>query len=226
MRAGAVVTLKSLVRAKSRFGELPTRWRQQLVWAMALDTLGAVSAAVDHVVLVTAESSAPARLEEAGLSVEVLPDPPIITDPLNAAFASGVRRLSERGCGLVACVMADLPSLTPMIMTHVLAAAADREQPIFVRDAGGIGTTMLVGRPDLVVPRFGGASAQRHLEHGAVDLVGLIGRVGNLDGARADVDDHAGLDRAREIGLGPETAGLVDAAIPAGDRPGSMLSCS
>jgi 2-phospho-L-lactate guanylyltransferase len=226
MRTGAVVALKTLARAKSRFGDLPPALRQQLVWVMAQDTLGAVSAAVDHTILVTAESSAPTRLAEAGLSVEVLPDPAIINDPLNAAFASGVSRLAEQGCTLVACVMADVPTLTPMIMTQVLSAAADRDQPIFVRDASGIGTTMLVGRPAVLVPRFGEASAQRHLDHGALDLVSLLDHPEELDRARADVDDHGALERARELGLQPKTARLVaDAAIPAGDRPGSMLSC-
>lgn len=228
-----MVALKSLAQAKSRFVDLEPTQRQQLVWAMALDTMGAVAAAVDQLVLVTAEPTAATRLQQAGLGsigaggtgvgVAVLADPDEADDPLNAAFRVGVHWSIEHGCDLVACVMADLPSLTPMIMDRVLVAAAAAAQPIFIRDASGIGTTMLVGRPRQVTPRFGGPSARRHLDHGAIDLVRTLDQ---LDRARIDVDDHQALDQAYAMGLQPETAALVaHAAIPAGSRPGSMLSC-
>lgn len=230
MLTGAVVALKPLATAKSRFGDLDDGLRRRLVWAMAQDTLRALVTSVDRTVLVTAEPTATQRLADVDLPVEVVAEP---SEPggLDAAFSTGIRRLGEHGCPLVACVMADLPSLTPTAVRAVLDAARRADAPVFVRDADDLGTTVLVGDPAVVVPRFGGASAQRHRAHGAIDLVQL-GRAStlvagaDLTPARHDVDDVDALRRACVVGVGLWTIEiLADAAIPAGDRPGSLLAC-
>ena len=48
----AVVALKARDQAKSRLGSLPDDFRRELATAMAVDTLKALSAAVDHVLVV------------------------------------------------------------------------------------------------------------------------------------------------------------------------------
>lgn len=229
VRTGAVVALKPLATAKSRFGDLEDGLRRRLVWAMALDTLQSLSTTVDHTVLVTAEPTAQQRVDDSGLDVEIVPEPNDLVG-LDAAFTVGIRRLAEHGCQLVACVMADLPTLTPAAVRVVLDAARQHDAVVFVRDADDVGTSVLAGVPGQVVPRFGGASAQRHRSHGAIDLVeldspGTHGDRDDLDPARYDVDDVDALRRAHAVGVGPQTAQiLIDAAIPAGDRPGSLLS--
>ena len=230
MLTGAVVALKPLATAKSRFGDLDDGLRRSLVWAMAHDTLHALESAVDHTVLVTAEPAAPQLVRDSGLRVEVVAEPSTLVG-LDAAFVTGIRRLEQRGCQLVACVMADLPTLTPTTVRVVLDAAARAGKPVFVRDADDVGTAVLAGVPSEVVPRFGGASAQRHRAYGAIDLVALgadstVVATIDLGPARHDVDDVDALRRACCVGVGPQTRQiLVYAAIPAGDRPGSLLSC-
>ena len=48
----AVVALKTRDQAKSRLGSLPDDFRRDLATAMAVDTLKALSTAVDHVLVV------------------------------------------------------------------------------------------------------------------------------------------------------------------------------
>lgn len=205
-RTGAVVALKPLPQAKTRFAGIDPQLRQRLAWAMALDTLEAVSRATDVVVLVTAEPSAVARLAQVGLAVRVLSDPGRADDPLNSAFAAGIQSLATDGCTLVACVMADLPALNAATLTAIMNAAGAADRPVLVGDADGIGSTMIVGRPDRLRPRFGGHSADRHRGHG-IDDVQITDE--ELGGARVDVDDQLGLSRAHAVGLGTHTGRLV-----------------
>lgn len=172
---------------------------------MALDTLLALRSAVDRVVLVTDEPTAERGLAEAGLDVAVAGEPAeaVGGEPLNRALASGLAIIAGAEVGLA--VLADLPALRPGSVRRVVAAAARSASPVIVPDADNIGTTMLAGRPALLVPRFGGASAARHRDAGARD----VAEVSALPDARADVDDQHALRTAAALGLGRWTRDLL-----------------
>ena len=72
---GAVVALKPTEFAKSRLGTVPDPLRRRIAWTMAVDTLTALVAAVDRVLVVSDQPSLEARLRRLGLSVAVTPEP-------------------------------------------------------------------------------------------------------------------------------------------------------
>jgi 2-phospho-L-lactate guanylyltransferase len=75
LRTGAVVALKRVELAKSRLAGLPDPLRRRVAWTMAVDTLTALSAAVDEVVVVSDEPALESRLSRLGLTVRVLAEP-------------------------------------------------------------------------------------------------------------------------------------------------------
>lgn len=201
----AVAALKSGRRVKSRLVTLPEPLRQRLAWAMAVDTLRALSAAVDRVVVVSGQLDIESRLAAAGLAATVLAEP----EPagLNAALRHGDDVLRADGVRTVLACVADLPALRPSTVTRVLMASRAAARS-FVPDASGIGTTMLVAHDHELAPAFSGQSARRHQLSGALrltdDLLGFA-----LD-ARRDVDTESDLVEAARLGLGTTTANLFD----------------
>lgn len=218
-QTAAVVALKALSRAKSRFTEMPADLRRELAWCMALDTLTALTVAVDRVALVTDEPSAEQALLRASLTVTVIDEPPPHEgdsprlDGLNRALAAGIATFAS--ATTVVAVLADLPSLRPGSVREVVAQAAGSSTPVLVPDADGVGTTMLAGAPGRLVPRFGGASAERHRHTGAVDVTGLD----RLIDAQRDVDDVAALGSAAHLGVGSWTTGLLRRYPQLAQRP-------
>lgn len=205
-RVGAVVALKQLDLAKSRFVPLAPALRQRLALVMLVDTCAALAGAVDDVVLVT-----PA----AGLGALLPPGVRVVADPgggLNQAYAAGAAQLAVAGVDRAVAAVADLPCLRADDVTTVLAAAPDGRA--FLPDHSGRGTTLLVGPTDALDPRFENGSARRHADSGArrLDL--------DLPGARLDIDELAdlaaaatGLAGGRNLGSG--TQAFWGAAGPA-----------
>ena len=212
-RVGAVVALKPLELAKSRLIGLADALRQRLAWTMAVDTLAALSAAVDHVVVVGEQPALQSRLRRAGLNVDVLGEP--VPLGMNGALRLGAEALRDRGCSVVLACVGDLPALRRVSVERVLTSAQGQPR-CFLADVSGVGTTMLVAQDTALEPRFQGASAAAHRESGAVPLTDQM-LVTPVPDARRDVDTEADLTEASRLGLGVATAALLD---PATGLPG------
>lgn len=74
-RVAAVVALKSLPRAKSRLGALSAPVRERLARCMALDTLAALTRAVDEVLVVSDQPDLGAALARHGVTARVVAEP-------------------------------------------------------------------------------------------------------------------------------------------------------
>ena len=204
-RPGAVVALKPFGHAKSRLA-LPGPLRQRLAWTMALDTLGALTGALPRVVVVSAEPALASRLARAGISAEVVMEPP--QAGMNAALAYGAGRLHAAGMATVLACVGDLPALRVTSVQRVV----DASQPFaraFLPDSTGVGTTMLIAGSGQLDPHFSGRSAARHQASGAVPLTAEL-LSGPLADARHDVDTEVDLATVIGLGVGPHTAELID----------------
>lgn len=212
---GAVVALKPATLAKTRLGALPAPLRERLAIAMALDTLTALAAAVDRLLVVSDEATLPGILARAGIAADRLPEP----DPpgMNAALAAGDRRLRATGCDPVLASVGDLPALTAEAVRALLRVADDHAAParMFVPDRQGEGTAMLIANGVELDPRFQGGSAQAHRDSGAIALP-----MQDHPQLRADVDAPEDLATVIDLGVGRHTAGLID---PLGRRLADYL---
>jgi 2-phospho-L-lactate guanylyltransferase len=223
-RRGAVVALKELSEAKSRFSSLHPAVRRRLAELMAVTVACALTPVVDELVVVTAAPGIPALLAAYGVRAHAVPDP---GTGLNPALVVGATELLTRSCRLLVACMADLPALTAVDVTATLAGCTGPGR-WFVPDAAGTGTTVLVARDEPLAPAFGDGSAARHRAAGAVELRAPAG-------VRRDVDDAADLAEAVRIGLQPPASSLIgssgdawhDTAVVAGvEGAGWMLITS
>jgi 2-phospho-L-lactate/phosphoenolpyruvate guanylyltransferase len=204
-RAGAVVALKAGEYAKSRL-ELPVPLRQRLAWTMALDTLLALTGALPHVVVVSAQPALASGLARAGIRAEVVMEPP--QSGMNAALAYGADRLRAAGIGSILACVGDLPALRVASVQRVVQASGSFSRA-FLPDSSGVGTTMLVANSGPLDPHFQGRSAARHRASEAVPLTAeVLGEP--LADARHDVDTEVDLGTVIALGVGPHTAALVD----------------
>lgn len=205
---GAVVALKTGDFAKSRLAPIPDPLRRRLAWTMALDSIRALSEAVDRVLVVSLQPSLASRLSRVGVRAEVVAEDG--RGGMNAALQQGDAALRASGMSTVLACVGDLPALRPDSVRRVLALS-DPWARSFVPDASGLGTTMLISQGVPLDPRFQGRSAAAHHSSGAVRLEPGPGD-GSLADARRDVDTEVDLADAHHLGLGPATAALVDDA--------------
>ena len=202
------MALKPAARAKSRLGSLPDPLRRRLAWCMAVDTLTALAAVVDEVLVVGDQPALASRLARAGVRARVVGEAGAVG--LNGAFDRGAAVLRAAGHHRVLACVGDLPALRPGSLTAVLAAAPAAGRS-FLADASGTGTTMLLASGVPLDPRFQGSSASAHQASGAAALTDE--RLGApVPDARHDVDTEADLSEAVPLGLGPATAALLDPA--------------
>lgn len=200
-----IVPIKPWALAKSRMG-LPEGLRADIARALMLDTLETVSAtgSVTRLIVVSADAEAQSIARHHGALV--LSDRPLTTiDPLNQAVLLGVGWVEAHSpSSAVAVLPADLPALTPQILTAVLDAASAHDTS-HLADLSGCGTTLLTAlRAAHLVPRFGPDSAGRHRELGSHQLQGMDDR------ARSDVDTRDDLAAAVPLGLGRHTASILE----------------
>jgi 2-phospho-L-lactate guanylyltransferase len=200
-----VVPVKRLATAKSRLrGALPGVPHERLALALAQDTVAAAVGCAE-VLVVTDDPAAGRTLAALGARVE--PDP--AAGGLNAALAHGAQLAAGPG-HRVGALTADLPALRPADLAWALDAALDAALAgrVFVADAAGTGTTLLLATPDgPLAPRFGPGSARAHLAGGARALDTAP------DTLRRDVDTPADLAAAVRLGVGRHTAALVRAPV-------------
>lgn len=205
-RAGAVVALKPVARAKSRLAGLPDPLRRRLAWTMAVDTLTALASGGAELLVVSDQPALASRLARAGVPARVVGESGAVG--MNGALARGARLLAAAGCSTVLACVGDLPALRPASVQAVLQAAP-KSGRAFVADASGTGTTMLLARGTELDPRFQGPSAAAHTASGAAPLTDdQLGTA--VPDARSDVDTEDDLGAAVELGLGVATARLVD----------------
>ncbi|MFC4459188.1 2-phospho-L-lactate guanylyltransferase [Pseudonocardia nematodicida] len=244
-----VVPVKPLPRAKTRLrgaadggvGDLGAH--QRLALALARDTVAAAVAAGSVRSVLVISSDPAVAMEVGALGVEVVTDP---GRGLNGALRHGAALLrarsggapgssgghgapggaapGPRGAGIaIGALQADLPALRTELLDDAVADAAHRfatgATRVFVPDAPGTGTTLLLAAPghDLA-PHFGGASAAAHTASGAVALDG------DRPGLRRDVDTAADLDDAVRLGVGEWTRAVLDGR-PAGVPEPGVTPC-
>lgn len=199
-----VVPVKLLAQAKSRLATMAGSHRERLALAMATDTVTAALAAprVREVIVVTDDPVAAPVLAEAG--AKIVPDEP--DAGLNPALRHGAGLAdADTGEVAVAALSADLPALRPYELARALDAAKHHDIA-FVPDAAGVGTTLYAAAlARHFAPEFGSCSRDRHAAVGAHEIT-----VNAIDSVRRDVDTPDDLHAAAELGLGRNTASLID----------------
>ncbi len=220
-----LVALKRSDVAKSRLASVPAPLRRRLAWTMAVDTLRALTAVLP-VIVISNQPALATRLSHEHISAQVLAEP--VVAGMNAALRHGEKAAAAAGFSSILACVGDLPALRPASVRAVLAAAINPGR-VFVADAAGTGTTMLIASGTELEPRFQGRSAAGHRESGAVALSAAeLG--GALADARRDVDSEVDLYDAYFLGLGPATAQLFDPRgrlgryelIMVADQPGDV----
>jgi len=216
MRTAAVLPVKSFGRAKQRLdGAVGQPDRSELAAAMVADVLGALGAvaALDDVIVVTAEPRAAAAARAAGAQV--------VDDPVEAgqsdAAARGVAAAVARGAERVLLVPGDCPTLDAGEVGAVLDGFADAGV-VIVPDRHGAGTNALrLTPPEVIAPAFGPGSCARHAALGAA--AGAVVRVAEAPSLELDVDtpgDLAALRGAlqRLPNAAPRTRALLERLAP------------
>jgi 2-phospho-L-lactate guanylyltransferase len=160
------------------------------------------------VIVISQQANLAEQLRRQDISAQVIGER--AATGINAALRHGEEAaMAAKFFGTLACV-ADLPAVRPTSIQTVLAAAPEAPRA-FLADASGEGTTMLLSRGTQLDPRFQGRSAEAHRASGALEL-GINELGGRLPDARRDVDNEADLSEAFQLGLGPATRELFDAA--------------
>ncbi|WP_051215275.1 2-phospho-L-lactate guanylyltransferase [Granulicoccus phenolivorans] len=197
----AVVPVKDLATAKSRLGGVDAL-RQRLALLMAADTIRALNAVVDRVIVVSEVPGIGSFLRRYGAHADVLGDP---GTGLNGAFAAGAEQALALGADVVVACVADLPALTPATIRAVLDQLP-RPGRGFVPDAEGTGTCLVLAAGVELAPAYGPDSARRHRDSGALELTAAAAE-------RLDIDATTDLVSAAP-GVGPATSSvLVDGQL-------------
>jgi 2-phospho-L-lactate guanylyltransferase len=198
-RFAVVVPVKPPALGKSRLVGLPDDVRRALAEAFALDTVAACLAAtrVGAVLVATDDASFAARLSSLGCPS--IPDG--VTGDLNASLRQAAAEAQRRWPDLrPAALCADLPALRPADLDAALGEVG--EEPAYVPDAAGLGTTLYTAAWNRFDPRFGPGSRDAH------DLDAFAVGVGATT-LRRDVDDLEDLRAAVALGVGPRTDALA-----------------
>ena len=213
-RWSIVVPVKVLARAKSRLSTRPANERVDLARAFALDVTATclTTPEVALTLVVTDDEQIADLVRPQGALVLTDPSQRNGLSALNAAGLAGAdQAMRLHPDQPVAILAADLPALRPADLSLALTASS-RLASAFTSDSAGIGTTMLTSgvgiRP---VPRFGTRSRAAHAAAGAVELTGSA-----LSRVRCDVDTEVDLWHAVALGVGPQTATVLDRIF---DRP-------
>ena len=186
MDVWAVVPVKELVAAKERLVPVlsPER-RQALMMAMLEDVLTALAATPDlsGLAVVTLDIEARRLATRYGARIIEIG----ARDGHTGAVTAAARLLAAEGCPGMLTVPGDIPLVTPVEITQLLAA--HRAAPAFTiapsRDEQG-SNAIVCSPPDAVPLRFGENSFLPHLR--AAEAMGIRPTVLRLPGIALDID--------------------------------------
>jgi 2-phospho-L-lactate guanylyltransferase len=214
----AIVPQKSLAQAKSRL-DLPDPARRRVAEAMLRDTVSSLSQ-VDCLQLVVVAWEDPADRNILPTTQKVLNV--VVPFPgLNGAITTVEERLPEWTSGSNRIVFpGDLPGCNRQQVSRLLDLARGSARS-FLRDAEGVGTTVLTACGDAPLsPQYGRRSARNHLVSGARPLVPE-----HFPSLARDVDTLTDLAVALRLGVGPATLvaasdlGLTGLSLRGDGRP-------
>jgi 2-phospho-L-lactate guanylyltransferase len=191
-----ILPVKPPARGKSRLEGVSDDVRRELAAAMALDTVGAALAAdlVAEVLIVTDDPWF--AVEGRAIGAATIPDG--TTAGLNPTLRVAAGEVGRRWADLTpVALLGDLPALRSSELDEALSQVRP-EEPAYVVDAAGTGTTLYVAPEMGFDPQFGVGSALLHATR-AVPLVG------ELAGLRHDVDNLEDLRQVWHLGVGPRT---------------------
>ncbi|MFM1917591.1 MAG: 2-phospho-L-lactate guanylyltransferase [Actinomycetota bacterium] len=205
----AIVPIRGLQDAKSRFLDLPLPGAT-LAWAMFTDLLNSLNraACIHEITVVT--SINPEEFQERFPGVACVQEPPGVG--LNHAIGiAGAQQLPASTKGTMV-FLGDLPCIRPDDIDHLSAVGID--QPSFVPDAAGSGTTIWCAPKTYPVKtHFGRHSRAAHRASGGTEL-GNGFTADPWPRLRRDVDTQVDLWDAHRIGLGPVTLATVAPYFP------------
>ncbi len=196
-----VIAVRDVSSAKSRLGEqLDPGARQSLVIAMLDDLLAALRRIHEGPILVVSPDAAYGPVA-ATHDAELVGDP---GEGLNAAFLAALA--AAEGAGAALLLPGDLPHASAEDLASVLDGLSSPGVLLVPANDGG---TIAVGlRPlDVIAPRFGERSAERHREAAAEAGVALVELT--PPSLRVDVDTLADLDQVAAR-LGEATTALLE----------------
>lgn len=197
METAAVVPVKRFTNAKQRLGPaLSPGSRRALAEAMLADVLTALRRveAIDEVLVVSADPAVQRIAESYG--VRAVDDPAESGQDQAVLRGAGVAR--ELGATQVLCLPGDCPTLDPRELSTLLGKprTADR-YAVLVADRHGTGTNgLLLSPPDVMQPRYGPDSFQRHLS--LAREAGLPVEITELPSLALDVDTPDDLNALQE----------------------------
>jgi 2-phospho-L-lactate guanylyltransferase len=160
----ALLPIRALASAKGRLGAaLSGDARERLTLAMLADMVDALDAsrAVARTFVVSADA---AVLEAAAnLGAEPLPESSCQAGGLNGAVRDAAGQLVAAGVTRLLMIPGDVPLIEPREIDALFALDADRHPVIAVASRSGTGTNgLLLSPPDVITPRFEGASLEAH----------------------------------------------------------------
>ena len=216
----AILPVKPWRLAKSRL-HLADADRALLAKAFSLDTLDTLAGceAIGRIVVVSAEPAIAVHVASTSGAVLLQDRPMLAREMLNPAVDRGRQWAQAREPDAPVVV---LPSDLAALTVRTLADALDRlsrHERAHVPDAEGTGTTLVTALlPAALAVAYGPRSADRHSAGGSVAVVEVDPRV------RRDVDRPVHLAAARDLGLAPHAAEVVQGLAPRISLPARRTS--
>ncbi|MCS0504219.1 2-phospho-L-lactate guanylyltransferase [Ancylobacter mangrovi] len=208
----AVVPVKEVALAKQRLASsLPPSLRQALVRAMMRDVLAALQAArgLAGTVVVTADAEAGLLAREHGARLIFERS----VRGLNLAVAEAAARLRVDGAAGMLVLPADIPSVTPLEISDLVASHTRTPGVSLVPAHDGQGTNaLLVSPPDLMTFSYGPMSCSLHAGSAqALGIAPVVHDPARFPGLALDVDLPRDIERLECLASTTRTRRLLEA---------------
>lgn len=182
----ALVPLKSSDRAKSRLAEvLDAGQRERLFFALAEQVMLALheSRHIDALAVVTSSR----EVAEFARSLHAMPIMQAADIGMSPALESALKSLQEMQPERVLMLPGDLPLISTRAVDAIFDAQTSEDNVVLVPDRRHEGTNaLLCSPPQVIAPRFGNASFERHLS--AARAANIATRVIEIDDLALDLD--------------------------------------
>jgi 2-phospho-L-lactate guanylyltransferase len=202
----AVVPAKGFAQAKNRLSpHLDAGQRALLARAMLRDVLGVVARTESFAGSLLVSGDADVARMGAEYGVATLLDP--AEGGTNAAVQCGLDHLRSIGAARCVVIQGDLPFLSDVELSKVLAALARHDMVLVPARRDGGTNILALRRSDLIAPQFGEDSFARHCR--AASDLGIEPEVLKLRGGGHDIDIPEDLDFVAGAGTGVHTQALL-----------------